>query len=162
MVQAIGAQAGAIPASAGGTVHATAVVIGETGVLIRGRSGSGKSTLARQLLERAARAGRFARLVGDDRVSLSVAHGRIVARAVPAIAGLLEVRGVGIVVVPFLPAAVIGLVVDSDVTPERLPEPCDKVTDILDTRLPRLAVAGVPDAADVVFSLVAQRQSTSV
>lgn len=161
MATAIGAERN-IAAAPGGTVHATAVVIGETGVLIRGGSGSGKSTLARQLLERAARAGRFARLVGDDRVTLASAHGRVVAHAVPAIAGLLEVRGVGIVTVPFLPSAVIGLVVDSDVTPDRLPEPCDKVTDILDTRLPRLAVAGLQDAADVVFSLVAQRQSTSV
>ncbi len=162
MAKAADAAMSAVPAAPIGTVHATAVVIGETGVLIRGVSGSGKSTLARQLLERAARAGRFARLVGDDRVALVRAHGRIVVHAVPAIAGLLEVRGVGIVAVPFLPSAVVGLVVDSDVTPERLPEPCDKVTDILDTRMPRLAVAGVPDAADIVFSLVAQRQSTSV
>ena len=32
------------------TIHASAVVIGETGVLIRGASGAGKSTLARSLI----------------------------------------------------------------------------------------------------------------
>ena len=37
-----------------GTVHATCVVIGEAGVLLRGPSGSGKSTLARRLVEGAA------------------------------------------------------------------------------------------------------------
>lgn len=147
----------------GGTnVHATAIVIGETGILIRGRSGSGKSTLARRLLERAGREGRFARLVGDDRVGLERAHGRLVAHALPAIAGLLEIRGVGIVAVPFTPSAVIGLVVDSDAVPERLPAPCDKMTDILDVHLPRLAVAGQADAADAVFWLVAQGESIGV
>ncbi|MGV6871081.1 HPr kinase/phosphorylase [Pseudochelatococcus sp. B33] len=146
----------------GVTVHATAIAIGETGVLIRGRSGSGKSTLARQLLERAARAGRFASLVSDDRVILARCHGRLVARAVPAIAGLLEVRGAGIVGMPFLPAAVVELVVDADVKPDRLPETCDKMTTILDTRLPRLAAAGMTDAPDVVFWLIAQGQSTSL
>lgn len=150
------------PVDARVTVHATAVVVGEIGVLIRGRSGSGKSTLARQLLARAAQAGRFACLVSDDRVTLSRSHGRVVAHVVPAIAGLLEVRGIGIIEVPFLPAAVLGLVIDSDITPERLPQHCDKMTDILDTRLPRLAVAHLNDTADVVFWLVAQRGCTSV
>lgn len=141
------------------TVHATAIVVGETGVLIRGRSGSGKSALAREVLERAGRAGRFARLVSDDRVALVRSHGRIIARVVPAIAGLIEVRGAGIVAVPFLSSAVIGLVVDSDATSSRLPETCDKTTEIFHVRVPRIAVAGMADAADVVFWLLAQWQS---
>ncbi len=35
--------------------HASCVVVGEAGVLIRGPSGSGKSTLAREILDLAAR-----------------------------------------------------------------------------------------------------------
>lgn len=151
-----------IAGASGVTVHATAIAIGETGVLIRGRSGSGKSTLARRLLEHADRAGRFASLISDDRVVLVRSHGRLIAHAVPAIAGLLEVRGAGIIRVPFLPAAVVGLVVDADVAPDRLPEDCDKMTDILGARLPRLAAAGMADVPGVVFWLVAQGQSTSV
>ena len=51
------------------TVHATAIVIGETGVLIRGRSGSGKSSLALALVARVRLAGGFAAFVADDRVA---------------------------------------------------------------------------------------------
>ena len=44
------------------TVHATAVLVGADGVLIRGDSGAGKSALALALIERGAR------LIADDRV----------------------------------------------------------------------------------------------
>ena len=60
------------------TVHATAIVIGETGVLIRGRSGSGKSSLALALVARVRLAGGFAAFVADDRVALAPAGGRSV------------------------------------------------------------------------------------
>ena len=78
-------------------IHATCVVIGEAGILIRGASGAGKSSLARALLAGAALAGRFGRLVGDDRVEIAALNGRLVARPVKPIEGRLEVRGVGIV-----------------------------------------------------------------
>ena len=73
------------------TVHATAVLVGADGVLIRGESGSGKSALALALIERGAR------LIADDRLTLSGCHGRIVATAPGATAGLIELRGRGIV-----------------------------------------------------------------
>ncbi|PTW62761.1 Hpr(Ser) kinase/phosphatase [Breoghania corrubedonensis] len=92
--------------------HATCVVIGTAGVLIRGPSGSGKSALGLSLVEHAQGAGHFAALVGDDRVALEVSGGRLVARVPPAIAGLIEQRGHGIRPMPYLPAAVVRLVVD--------------------------------------------------
>ena len=63
------------------TVHASAVLVGARAVLIRGPSGAGKSRLAFELIE-AARNGalRFAKLVGDDRVHLEVAGGRLLVR----------------------------------------------------------------------------------
>jgi HPr kinase/phosphorylase len=96
---------------ASATVHATCVVVGEAGILIRGPSGSGKSRLAREIV---ASAGdhRFARLVCDDRVLLENRAGRLIARAVPTIAGRLEMRGIGLIPVPYEPAAVVRLVVD--------------------------------------------------
>ncbi len=93
-------------------IHATCVVIGTCGVLIRGPSGAGKSALALALVEHAQDAGLHAALVGDDRVSLCVAGGRLVARVPATIAGLIEQRGHGIRSLPYLPAAVVGLVVD--------------------------------------------------
>jgi HPr kinase/phosphorylase len=105
------------------TVHASCVVVGETGVLICGPSGSGKSRLACDLLADAAAQGRFARLVCDDRTLLERADGRVVARAVSPIAGLIEIRGVGLVSAPHEPAAVVRLVIECEpARRERMPQ----------------------------------------
>jgi HPr kinase/phosphorylase len=110
------------------TVHATCVVIGEVGVLIRGAPGSGKSRLARELVALARLQGRFARLVSDDRTRLSARHGRVVAEAVAATAGRIEAWGVGILEVPHESRAVVRLVVElSTEEPTRFPEPEDDV-----------------------------------
>lgn len=98
--------------SAGGTIHATAVLLDAAGVLIRGPSGSGKSRLALVLLDEAEGRGRFAALVADDRVRLDARGGRLIARCPETIAGMAEMRGRGIVTRRHEPAAVIRLVVD--------------------------------------------------
>ena len=91
------------------TLHASAVLVGARAVLIRGPSGSGKSKLARELIESARGNGSgFARLVGDDRVHLETASGRLLVRPAQALAGLLEVRGVGVLRVDHEPVAVVG------------------------------------------------------
>ena len=138
------------PSAAGSpaTVHATVVVVGEAGILIRGPSGSGKSTLARRLLDRAERQDRFARLVADDRVVLIRTGGRLVARPVPAIAGRLEIRGHGLVAVTHERACVLRVVVDLVAAePMRLPEASDLQVSIHGVFLPRIAtfLAGAPD-----------------
>src|SRR5215212_1053138 len=120
-------------------VHASCVVIGEAGILIRGPSGSGKSSLAGQLLTDAALAGRFGRLVGDDRVEIAAWNGRLVARSVAPIEGRLEVRGVGILGLEHEPAAVVRLVVEcAPDAPARMPEPGEAVETIAGVVLPRL------------------------
>lgn len=96
------------------SIHATAVVVGEAGVLIRGRSGAGKSALALDLIETGARHGLFCRLVGDDRVKLTVRNKRLIARGHPHVAGRIERRGQGLAEIEYEPAAVIRLVVDLD------------------------------------------------
>src|SRR5580692_5015221 len=110
------------------TVHASAVLAGRRAVLIRGPAGAGKSRLALTLIQ-AADSGLigFARLVGDDRIELAVSHGRLLARPAQALAGLIEVRGLGIRRLAYEPVAVIGLVVDLAVPKaERLPEPTEQ------------------------------------
>jgi serine kinase of HPr protein (carbohydrate metabolism regulator) len=97
--------------------------------------------LTLELIE-AARAGRvrFARLVGDDRVHLASAGGRLLVRPADPLAGLIEVRGAGIRRLDYEPCAVVGLVVDLDAADaERLPE--KKRIEIEGIVLPRLAVA---------------------
>lgn len=91
--------------------HATALVVGDRGLLIEGPSGSGKTTLALELVAAAAARGVFARLVSDDQVMLAVLNDRLIAHAPRPIAGLVEARGHGPAPVPFLPAAVIDLMI---------------------------------------------------
>lgn len=76
------------------SVHATCVCVGATGVLIRGDAGAGKSSLALRLIDRGAA------LVADDRVRLDSTQGELQASAPAALAGLLEVRGLGLCRLP--------------------------------------------------------------
>lgn len=128
------------------TVHASAILVGTTGVLIRGESGSGKSSLALALIE-AETANRF---VADDRVILDARHGRLLASVPPAIAGLVELRGLGLIRLAHVSPVLIGLVVDLlplDACP-RLPTPEEASTTVEGVTLKRLAVpVGAPDGA---------------
>ena len=122
------------------TLYATCIVVGEDGILIRGASGSGKSSLALELIARATRANRFARLVCDDRVRVSARSDRLIARAVPSIAGWVEVRGIGIVEVPHEPTCILRVVIDLDENAPRMPEPDAGHAEILGVTLPCLRV----------------------
>jgi serine kinase of HPr protein (carbohydrate metabolism regulator) len=79
-----------------GTIHASAVVVDGTGILILGASGAGKSELALDLIDQCLLRGIPAALIGDDRLHLSVENGSPTARPAPNLAGLIEVRGSGI------------------------------------------------------------------
>ena len=133
------------------TVHASAVLAGARAVLIRGPAGSGKSQLALALIA-AAQTGRlrFARLVGDDRVHLEAAHQRLLVRPAATLAGLIEVRGLGIRRLDYEPVAVIGLIVDlAAPDAERLPQQDDAA--LLGITLPRLAFASSMDPVPCVL-----------
>jgi RNase adaptor protein for sRNA GlmZ degradation len=99
------------------TVHATAVALGGRCVLLLGPSGAGKSDLALRLVDRGWR------LVADDRVVLTPENGALWASAPPVLAGLIEVRGVGIVPEPALARAQVVLALDLAMPPDRLPDP---------------------------------------
>lgn len=78
-------------------IHATAIVIGKTGLLFTGPSGWGKSMTAFTCMVEARRLGLFSALVADDRVFLSKRMEATIAECPPTIAGLIELRGTGIV-----------------------------------------------------------------
>ena len=128
-------------------IHATAVEIAGDGVLIRGPSGSGKSDLALRMIEDGAV------LVSDDRTDLEIADGRLVARAPQALAGLLEVRGVGIVELDAAPRSFISMVVDLVAADEidRLPAPAQ--TEILGITLPSFRLAPFESSAPAKLRL---------
>jgi serine kinase of HPr protein (carbohydrate metabolism regulator) len=97
-------------------IHASCVLLGDAGkhfgapedagVLLLGESGKGKSDLALRLIERGAK------LVADDRTELFARDNMLYARAPKSLAGLLEVRGLGIVALPFATGARIALAVE--------------------------------------------------
>jgi HPr kinase/phosphorylase len=141
------------------TIHASAVLAGARAILIRGPAGSGKSRLALNLIQ-AASDGRlaFARLVADDRVHVQAAHDRLIAWPPTALAGLLEVRGLGIVQLPYEPMAVVSWVVDLDAAiPMRMPDSLSAQTVVAGVRIRRLAVAPGCDPVPMVLSAVTSR-----
>lgn len=130
------------------------MLIGSRAALIRGPAGSGKSRLAWALID-AAGSGllRFARLVADDRVELTASHGRLLIRAPAALAGLIEVRGVGVRRLAYEPVAVAGLVIDLGAADgERIPAPTALTAEISGIPLPRLPVATGADALSAVLA----------
>lgn len=125
-------------AGAGFVFQASAVAIGGRALLITGPPGSGKSSLTLALVDRGAG------LIGDDAVSLHRADAdgdadanagdRLIAAPPPQIAGLLELRGVGIVRLPVTDPAPVALLLElGGVAGERLP----------DTPLPRRDLGGI-------------------
>jgi HPr kinase/phosphorylase len=143
-------------ASGGSSVHASAVLVGDRAVLIRGPSGSGKSRLAFDLIL-AGRAGQIpaAVLVGDDRVTLEISQNQLVVRPARELAGLIEIRGLGIRRCDFAEQAVVGLVVDLFAADaERLPAPDALFATVSGVILPRIPVdSGFQPFAMVVAAL---------
>jgi serine kinase of HPr protein (carbohydrate metabolism regulator) len=92
--------------------HGTAFILGDRGVLVRGRSGAGKTTLALSLIEMCAARGRFASLVADDQVFLRACDGRLICAVPESIAGLVEFRGIGPGRTAFEPGMIVDLVVN--------------------------------------------------
>lgn len=132
-------------------VHGTAIGLpdrdGWRGVLLRGPSGAGKSDLALRLIALGGR------LVADDQVDLTVAEGRVMARSPDTLAGRLEVRGLGIVEMPFETELALGLVCDlcSPEAVPRMPEPAYER--LLEIDLPLLRIAPFESSAPLKVRL---------
>ena len=98
-------------------IHASCVAISGKGVLLLGPSGAGKSDLALRLIDEGAR------LVADDRCELFVRAGKLCVRSPRSIAGLLEMRGIGIIALPHAKSVPLALAVRLGTSRARLPEP---------------------------------------
>ncbi len=100
------------------SLHATCVAVDGQGVVLVGESGAGKSALGLQLIDGGAM------LVSDDVTALFREGPRLIARAPPHGAGLIEAHGNGIMRLAFVDQAPVAFFVE--VGPPaggRLPEP---------------------------------------
>lgn len=134
-------------------LHATCIAWDGVGVLLRGPSGGGKSDLALRAI------GAGAQLVADDRVDLFVRNGALTAQPPAILAGLLEVRGIGVVRLSYAAETAIGVI--ADLVPateiERLPTP--QTIELLGFSVPRWALAPFQaSAVDKLRLMVRARQ----
>jgi HPr kinase/phosphorylase len=149
--------------SASASFHASAVLVENRAVLIRGPSGAGKSQLTFDLIL-AGRSGQLpsAVLVADDRVHLEASNGQLVVRPVRELAGLIEIRGLGIRRCDFAEEAIVGLVVDlSAADAERLPPAEALRTHICGVGIPRIPVAAGYAALPLVVAALTMTASSS-
>jgi hypothetical protein len=145
------------------TIHAGAVLIGAKALLILGPSGSGKSHLAWQLLQ-GAQSGpfRFTRLIADDRALVTASHGRLLVRPAPAVAGLIELRGLGIRRLPYESVATVGLAIMlGAAVAERLPASAAMVTHIQGIEIPYLTCKAVADPLRLITGWIATVSGTN-
>jgi len=97
-------------------LHATAVAIGEKGLLILGSSGAGKSHLAVEMLALGAD------LVSDDRVWLRNNGSELMLHQAEPLAGCIEARGLGLISCPMRPSVPLKYCLDLSLISEaRLP-----------------------------------------
>jgi serine kinase of HPr protein (carbohydrate metabolism regulator) len=138
-------------------------LVGARAVLIQGPSGSGKSRLALNLLHAASQnLIPFARLVADDRAHIEAAHGRLLVRPAEALAGLIEVRGLGLRRLPCEHVAVVGLVVEIGAQDtERLPARNGTQTVLAGIRLPRLAIAAGEDPLPSILGFLSSQADSA-
>lgn len=140
------------------------IALGGRGALIRGPSGAGKSDLALRCLDHpqgGVISGR-AVLIADDQVWLERRGETLLAFPPEAIRGLIEVRGVGVVPVPFASEAVLALVVDL-VAPdriERLPDPATR-TLIAGISLPLLNISAFEGSSALKVLLALERTAAA-
>ena len=121
-------------------VHSSAVVLDDNGVLIMGDSGSGKSDLALRLIDNGAT------LISDDISICRKNSNNIYLYCPQEIKGLLEVREVGIITVPFVERIKLRLVVNlKSNNNERSPK--DNSFKILGIKIPIINIEGKNSSA---------------
>ena len=132
------------------TLHASCVAIGEHAVLIEGRSGAGKSDLALRLIDRGAA------LVSDDYTVLMRSARKLLATPPATIAGKIEVRGLGIVAMPYRDRVAVSLLIELVDEVERMP-PEPQTRRIAGVDVPVVAMNGHDASVPIKVELALKR-----
>jgi serine kinase of HPr protein (carbohydrate metabolism regulator) len=127
-------------------VHATAISIGGHGVIICGPSGHGKSDLALRLIDRGAI------LISDDRAIIEEHDGQPVLQPAPNIAGMIEVRGIGILEMEYARNIPLKLLVNLADIAERFVESI-KVADVAGYAVHKITLSAFEASAAIKVEL---------
>lgn len=136
------------------TLHATAVAISGSGILIRGKSGSGKSDLALRLIDRGAK------LIGDDQITIKRKEDQLLMSPPPTIAGKLEVRSLGICECEYLSGIALRLIIELKDHPDRFPMD-NQVMILLGIKVPCCTLAAMETSAAIKAEWALQRVAGS-
>ncbi len=153
-----------MPGQRSEVIHATALAMGGNGILIRGPSGSGKSDLALRCLSLGANSLLTApmELVSDDRTELVLENDAVMLAAPSTIAGKLEVRGVGIVDVPYAERARLCMIAQlTDLEVERYPALSPSFENILGKPFHLMHVRPFEASASIKLAMALQEQAAS-
>lgn len=129
------------------TIHASSVAIGGVAVLLHGLSGAGKSDLALRLIDRGAA------LVSDDYTLLRRDGDRLLASPPATIAGKMEVRGLGVVEMPHLDEAPVGLLIILDEPTPRMPDEAPATRELAGIAVPALSLPPLDASAPIKVEL---------
>jgi HPr kinase/phosphorylase len=130
--------------------HATAICIDGQGVAIVGKSGSGKSDLALRLIDRGAT------LICDDYVVISEIENKLMLTPASNITGKIEIRGLGIIRIPYVDSAPLRLYVNLDMTPERHPDLWQTIP-LNGYHVPMIAVSPFATSAPILIEMAIQK-----
>jgi HPr kinase/phosphorylase len=150
-------------------VYGTCVALGGRAAILQGPSGSGKSDLALRFLTMPVNLEVFSgtgdeaagrpMLVSDDQVIVRSAGGRLLVRPPGAIAGKLEVRGLGVIDAAYRAEAELALIV-ALTAPEnvpRIPAKARPVVMLLGTPTPLIKLAPFDASAPIKLRLALSR-----
>jgi serine kinase of HPr protein (carbohydrate metabolism regulator) len=141
-------------------VHGTCVALGRRAALLRGKPGSGKSDLALRFIALPAEGALQPRLVADDQAFVEPDVGGVLQVFSPdTIAGKIEVRGLGIVEVPFQAKAELLLVCDlvSGEDVPRMPPETEGYARIAGVAVPTMRLAPFEASAPLKLKLALLR-----
>lgn len=131
-------------------LHASTVALDGRAVIISGPSGSGKSDLTLRLIDRG-----FG-LVSDDRTIVRKAGDQVIASAPDTISGKLEIRGIGIIDMPYVGDVPVALVVDLTSNITRMPDDARERT-ILGIGIPLISVDAITASAPSKVAIALDR-----
>lgn len=131
-------------------LHASTVALDGRAVIISGPSGSGKSDLTLRLIDRG-----FC-LVSDDRTIVRKAGDQVIASAPDTISGKLEIRGIGIIDMPYVGDVPVALVVDLTSNITRMPDDARERT-ILGIGIPLISVDATTASAPSKVAIALDR-----